>query len=82
MVSGVGPASVLQSLEIPVVADLPGVGQDLWVSYPSNRRSFGACPRLRPFKILLLVKLTQSLGSARVRSSDARQDPGRKPALQ
>lgn len=31
MVSGVGPAAELQSLGIPVVADLDGVGRDMWV---------------------------------------------------
>jgi len=30
MVSGVGPASTLSSLSIPVIADRPGVGQNLW----------------------------------------------------
>ncbi|KAF1968846.1 alcohol oxidase [Bimuria novae-zelandiae CBS 107.79] len=30
MVSGIGPASTLQSFGVPVVADLPGVGQNMW----------------------------------------------------
>lgn len=30
MVSGVGPASTLSSLDIPILADRPGVGQNLW----------------------------------------------------
>ena len=30
MVSGIGPTAILQSLNIPVVQDLPGVGQNLW----------------------------------------------------
>ncbi|KAF5640162.1 choline dehydrogenase [Fusarium sp. NRRL 25303] len=30
MVSGVGPKQHLEDLDIPVVADLPGVGQNLW----------------------------------------------------
>ena len=38
MVSGIGPASELQSLGIPIVADLKGVGQDMWVRYSYNRK--------------------------------------------
>ncbi len=30
MVSGVGPGSTLQSYDIPVVSDLPGVGKNFW----------------------------------------------------
>ena len=30
MVSGIGPASLLQTFEIPIVQDLPGVGQEMW----------------------------------------------------
>ena len=33
MVSGVGPAGRLQRYNIPVVADRPGVGQNMWVSF-------------------------------------------------
>lgn len=32
MVSGVGPAATLKQYNIPVVADRPGVGQNMWVS--------------------------------------------------
>lgn len=32
MVSGVGPVSILKEHNIPVVADRPGVGQNMWVS--------------------------------------------------
>ena len=32
MVSGVGPKEPLTRLGIDVVSDLPGVGQNLWVS--------------------------------------------------
>lgn len=32
MVSGVGPAATLQRYNIPVVANRPGVGQNMWVS--------------------------------------------------
>jgi choline dehydrogenase len=30
MVSGIGPAAQLEALDIPVIADLPGVGQNMW----------------------------------------------------
>ncbi|KAK2606325.1 hypothetical protein QQS21_003256 [Conoideocrella luteorostrata] len=30
MVSGIGPAAVLNQFEIPVISDLPGVGQNMW----------------------------------------------------
>jgi choline dehydrogenase len=30
MVSGVGPASTLESFSIPVIEDRPGVGQNMW----------------------------------------------------
>lgn len=42
MVSGIGPKAILQSLNIPVLKNLPGVGQNLWdhmlfsTSYPVN----------------------------------------------
>ena len=39
MVSGIGPAATLKSLNIPVIADRPGVGQNLWVSSTSFKAS-------------------------------------------
>lgn len=33
MVSGVGPKETLEALNIPVFADLAGVGQNMWVSW-------------------------------------------------
>ena len=30
MVSGIGPRKILQDLNIPVIVDLPGVGQNMW----------------------------------------------------
>lgn len=40
MVSGIGPASTLQQHNIPVIKDLPGVGQNMWdhVLFGANRR--------------------------------------------
>lgn len=32
MVSGIGPRAPLERLGIDVLADLPGVGQNMWVS--------------------------------------------------
>ena len=39
MVSGVGPGANLESLGIPVVNDLPGVGQNMWVRSEVTRES-------------------------------------------
>lgn len=33
MLSGVGPASTLDEFKIPIVADVAGVGQNMWVSF-------------------------------------------------
>ena len=30
MVSGIGPRETLQQYDIPVISDLPGVGQNMW----------------------------------------------------
>jgi len=40
MVSGIGPHSLLESLNIPLVRDLPGVGQNMWdqIFYGSSFR--------------------------------------------
>jgi len=32
MVSGIGPKATLQQYDIPIIADRPGVGQNMWVS--------------------------------------------------
>ena len=32
MVSGIGPSATLESQSIPVIKNLPGVGQNMWVS--------------------------------------------------
>ena len=48
MVSGIGPAETLQDLSIPVLIDLPGVGQNLWdhilwtITYRVNLQQGGA----------------------------------------
>ena len=33
IVSGIGPAATLNKFGIPVIAERPGVGQEMWVSY-------------------------------------------------
>lgn len=38
MVSGVGPQATLTKHNIPVVADRPGVGQNMWVSWTIELR--------------------------------------------
>ena len=40
MVSGVGPANVLKNFSIPVIKDLPGVGQNMWdhILWGTNRK--------------------------------------------
>ena len=40
MVSGIGPAATLQKLGIPVLSDLQGVGQQLWVRLVKPERIF------------------------------------------
>jgi choline dehydrogenase-like flavoprotein len=35
MVSGIGPRLVLQGLQIPILSELSGVGQNMWVSHNS-----------------------------------------------
>ena len=40
MVSGIGPADILEELDIPAVAHLPGVGQDTWVCVLSTAPDF------------------------------------------
>ena len=34
MVSGVGPKAILDQFQIPVVSELAGVGQNMWVGVP------------------------------------------------
>jgi GMC oxidoreductase len=40
MVSGIGPEETLQSLNIPVLANLPGVGQNFHVRMPFRSLHF------------------------------------------
>ena len=47
MVSGIGPEATLKSLNIPVVANLPGVGQNFYVRF--------SCSNLVFFEIMVTV---------------------------
>ena len=42
--SGLGPARQLQERDIPVVADLPAVGQNMQVRWPPSRGVFTETP--------------------------------------
>lgn len=46
MVSGVEPRETLEGLDIDVVSDLPGTGQNMWVSYPAANLPLQICPPL------------------------------------
>ena len=41
MLSGLGPVSILESFKIPVIANIPGVGQNMWVSHTAVATHFG-----------------------------------------
>lgn len=59
MVSGIGPQDTLKSLNIPVIANLAGVGQNTWVSFhtylPSSEICFGPVLRRRREKKKVLM---------------------------
>lgn len=40
MVSGIGPAATLEQFDIPVLSDLQGVGQNMWVRNNTTRQGF------------------------------------------
>ena len=48
MVSGIGPASTLQQLNIPILSDLPGVGQNMWVRNPLSPPPFTSPKLTKP----------------------------------
>ena len=45
MVSGIGPKETLEAMNIPVLADLAGVGQNMWVGQPFHMGQF-LCQKL------------------------------------
>lgn len=47
MVSGIGQRELLTELGINVVADLPGVGQNMWVGTSSKDKTCGLAKALR-----------------------------------
>jgi len=61
MVSGIGPEATLQSLNIPVLANIPGVGQNFQVRMPFRSLHFNF------FLILSLLNINSILtGSTRL----------------
>lgn len=40
MVSGIGPAATLERFDVPVLSDLRGVGQNMWVRSNIRHPSF------------------------------------------
>ena len=56
MVSGIGPSATLQKFGIPVVADRPGVGQNMWVSGQKNFQQ----PLLWEYERLTYRRITSS----------------------
>ena len=52
MVSGVGPQSTLSQFNIPIVADRPGVGQNMWVSFMPGSKSRIALQGLIQLRIM------------------------------
>jgi choline dehydrogenase len=71
MRSGIGPASVLRGLEIPVVIDLPGVGQNL-IDHPAVSVDVLYDRAVQPMPVFQVMATFHSSGA----------DPGGAPDLQ
>lgn len=62
MVSGIGPRSTLDEFEIPVVSDLPGVGQNMWdhiMFGPSYEVAFDTLDRVLHDPVVLAQTLAE-----------------------
>ncbi|KAK7911060.1 hypothetical protein PG985_013541 [Apiospora marii] len=62
MVSGIGPRTTLYNFEIPVVADLPGVGQNMWdhvMFGPSYEVAFDTLDRVLHDPVVLAQTLAE-----------------------
>lgn len=73
MVSGVGPAETLQSLDIPIVADRPGIGQNMWdpvvvsIGYQVSVETYG---RLMNQTVATEAELDYALNQAGILTND------------
>jgi choline dehydrogenase len=73
MVSGVGPAETLQKYNIPIVADRPGVGQNMWdhvvlsVGYQVSIETYG---RLMNHTLASKAELDYALSQAGILTND------------
>jgi predicted dehydrogenase (TIGR03970 family) len=87
MLSGVGPADHLRALDIPVVADLPGVGENLrdhphtFVSWTAGREAAAAPEPVAALPVVLRYTAAGSDLRNDLKLSVQRDGPGRSPVV-